>query len=365
MALRGVFRLSIAERYLAREIYAATALVLLAFLMLFSFFDLIYEFESIGKGGYQLHHALAYVALLVPGRCYELLPIAVLIGSLYALTQLARHSEITVLRVSGASTGHFIGSLAKIGAILAVATFLIGEVLAPPAERAAQQLRLTAMSRLVAQEFRTGLWVKDEQAFINVREVTPEAGLRDIRVYQFSPTFELLSISQAKSGEYRGSGNWYLRDIRKVEFKDDRVLTGSMPETVWHSTLNPDLLAVLLVNPERMSVDRLYRYIVHLKANQQNTDRYEIALWRKLIYPLACLVMMVLALPFAYLQDRMGAVSLKVFVGIMLGVLFNMLNGLFGSLGIINEWPPLFAAATPSLIFVLVASGMLWWSERR
>lgn len=364
-ALKTVLRLKTYERYLAREIYAATALVLTAFLMLFSFFDLLNEFGSVGKGGYQLHQALLFVILSMPGRSYELLPIAVLIGTLYALTQLARHSEITVLRTSGAATRHFIGTLVKIGLVLALLTFVIGEFIAPPAERAAQQLRLTAMSRLVAQEFRTGLWIKDERAFVNAREVTPEAGLRDVRVYQFDPKFELESISRAERGAYRGGDNWHLSNVHRIIFEGDRVRSETIPELEWHSSLNPDILSVLLVNPERMSVYRLYLYIAHLQANQQNTDRYEIALWRKLIYPLACLVMMVLALPFAYLQDRMGAVSLKVFVGIMLGVLFNMLNGLFGSLGIINEWPPLFAAATPSLIFVLVASGMLWWSERR
>jgi lipopolysaccharide export system permease protein len=353
------------ERYLAREIYAATGLVLLALLMLFSFFDLIYEFESIGKGGYQLHHAVGFILLLMPGRSYELLPIAVLIGSLYALTQLARHSEITVLRTSGAATRHFIGALVKIGFVLALLTFLVGEFVAPPAEKAAQQLRLTAMSRLVAQEFRTGLWVKDDKAFVNAREVTPEAGLRDIRIYQFDERFHLQSISEAQSGEFVGGNIWRFSEVTRTTFEGDSARIEKLPELSWQSGLNPDILSVLLVNPERMSINRLFRYIQHLSANQQATGRYEIALWRKLIYPLACIVMLVLALPFAYLQDRMGAVSVKIFVGIMLGILFNMLNGLFGSLGIINAWPPFIAAITPSVIFVLTGAAMLWWSERR
>lgn len=365
MALIGPLRLKVYERYLAREIYAATALVLAAFLMLFSFFDLIYEFESIGKGGYQLQHAVGFVLLSMPGRSYELLPIAVLIGTLYALTQLARHSEITVLRTSGAATRNFVGTLVKIGGLLVLLTFLIGEFVAPPAEKAAQQLRLSAMSRLVAQEFRTGLWVKDDKAFVNARQVTPEAELRGIRIYQFDQRFRLQSVSEAESGVFKGGDSWLFRNVTRTTFDGDSARVEKMPELSWQSGLNPDLLSVLLVNPERMSIDRLYRYIGHLSANQQQTDRYEIALWHKLIYPLACLVMMVLALPFAYLQDRMGAVSIKIFAGIMLGVLFNMLNGLFSSLGIINQWPPFVAAITPSVIFTLTASAMLWWSERR
>ena len=150
--------LKIYERHLAREIYASTALVLTAFLMLFAFFDLIHELESIGRGGYQLQHALGFVALTLPGRLYELFPIGVLIGTLYALTVLSRHSEITVLRTAGLSTGDLLVTLAKIGVVFAALTLLVGDFLAPPAERTAQQLRLKAMGALVAQGFRSGLW---------------------------------------------------------------------------------------------------------------------------------------------------------------------------------------------------------------
>ncbi len=359
------FPLKTFERYLAREIYAATGLVLLAFLMLFSFFDLIYEFESIGKGGYQLHHAIGYVLLCVPVRSYELFPIAVLIGTLYALTQLARHSEITVLRASGASTVHFLSTLLKIGLLFVALTFLIGEFVVPPADKAAQRLRLKAMSTVVAQEFRSGLWLKDDLAFVNVREVTPEAELRGVRIYQFDRNYQLLTISEAKDGEFKAPDEWNFRDVVRTHLEGDRTSVERLPALQWKSALNPDILSVLQVIPDRMSIDKLYRYIRHLSLNQQKTDRYEIALWKKLIYPLAALVMMALALPFAYLQDRMGAVSVKVFAGIMLGILFQMLNGLFSSLGILNHWAPFFSAITPSTLFMVAAMGMLWWSERR
>ena len=353
------------ERHIAREVYGATALVLVAFLMLFSFFDLIYEFESIGKGGYQLQHAVLYVLLLAPGRSYELFPVAVLIGSLYALTQLARHSEITVLRTSGASTPSFLFALAKIGLPFVLATFLIGEFLAPASDKMAQQMRLSAMSQLVAQEFRTGLWVKDGKAFVNIRETTQEGGLRGIRIYQFDQNFELQTISDAETGEFRAPDLWDFRNVTKTTLKGDGASIEQIPALSWRSDLNPDILAVLMVNPERMSIVRLYRYIEHLRLNQQKTDRYEIALWKKLVYPMACLVMMMLALPFAYLQDRTGAVSIKVFAGIMLGILFDMLNGLFSSLGVLNNWAPFVSAVTPSVLFILTASAMLWFSERR
>lgn len=366
MALTLTLRLRVFERYLAREILAATGLILAAFLALFGFFDVIHELPSVGRGGYTMAHVAAYVALSVPVRVYELMPIAVLIGTLYALTLLARHSEITVLRASGLSTRGLLRALGKIGAVLAVITFVFGEFIAPPAERQAQQLRLQALSTMVAQEFRSGLWVKDEFSFINVREVRPDASMRGVRIYEFDAGFQLRSISDAATGRYLAPGRWQLDNVVQTLFEGERARVASTPEMQWSSSLTPDILTVMMVTfPERMSLVSLYSYIRHLGDNQQKTERYEIALWKKIFYPLAVLVMMALALPFAYMQDRMGAVSVKVFAGIMLGVAFQLLNGLFSSLGVINSWVPLVAAITPSVLFLLTAWGLIWWVERR
>jgi lipopolysaccharide export system permease protein len=363
VAISGPFL--VFERYLAREIYLATLLVLGAFLALFSFFDLVHELSDLGKGGYQLRHALGFVLLTLPGRAYELFPVGVLIGTLYAVTQLARHSEITVLRASGLSTGRMLWALGKIGGVFVILTFLIGEFVAPPAERLAQQLRLRAMSDVVGQEFRSGLWVRDEHAFVNVREVLPDTTLRGVRIYEFDDKHQLLAISEAATGKHVASDRWQLGSVVRTIFMGDRISVERTDQFEWRSALSPDILTVMMVAPARMTIVNLYLYINHLSENQQKTHRYEIAMWKKLIYPAAALVMMALALPFGYLHDRAGNVSVKVFFGIMLGVTFHLLNGLFSSLGIINAWPPAIAALTPSGLFLLAAAAMTLWVERR
>lgn len=353
------------ERHLAREIFGATALVTVAFLALFGFFDLIGELASLGKGGYQFLDAVGFVVLTLPGRIYEILPVTVLIGSLYALTHLARDSEITVLRASGLSTAEFLFSLVRIAMVFVLLTLAIGEIVVPPAEKAAQAMRLRAMGSLVGQNFRSGLWVKDDLSFVNVREVSPDAGLKGIRIYAFDTEFRLQSISEAESGIYLGDQQWRLTKLLRTVFLTDGAKVEQLETLDWKSGLNPDLVSVLMVNPERMSLPTLYRYVSFLDSNQQKSARYEIALWKKLIYPLAAVVMMLLALPFAYMQDRLGAISVRVFSGIMLGVGFYMLNGLFSSLGVINSWPPFYSAITPSVIFLLAGASLLWWVERR
>jgi lipopolysaccharide export system permease protein len=136
-------------------------------------------------------------------------------------------------------------------------------------------------------------------------------------------------------------------------------------EMDWSSVLTPDILAVLFVVPERMSAWNLYQYSRHLSDNRQKTGRYDIAMWKKLVYPFASLVMMALALPFAYIHVRAGGVGLKVFLGIMLGIVFHMMNSLFSHIGQLQSWQPLLSAALPSVVFLGAAALMMWWVERR
>ncbi len=357
--------MKIFRRYLWREVTGAVLLVLLAFLVLFGFFDMIGELKDVGRGNYHFFDAIAYVLLRLPRWSYDLIPIAVLIGTLYALSNLARHSEITVLRASGLSTARFLATLLQVAGIFAIATFLVGELLAPISEKAAQHLRLKAFNTSMAQEFRSGLWLKDNLTFVNVRTVLPGPDLRGIRIYEFDRNAVLRSVSEVESGSYLEGNTWDLKNIVRTVLEGNSARVERIAEEKWHTALNPDMLSVLQGKPESMSILSLSSYIRHLEENRQNTQRYEIALWKKISYPFAALVMVALALPFGYTHNRVAGVSLKLFVGVMIGVLFHMLNGLFSNLGVINSWPPFSSAIAPSLLFLLAAIAMLWWTERR
>jgi lipopolysaccharide export system permease protein len=353
------------RRYLTTEIIAATALVIAALVMLFAFFDLVEQVKDLGRGAYNLRRVLVYVLLSVPDHVYWLFPVAALIGTLFALAQLVAGSEYTVMRTSGVSTTRFALTLASIGLLFAVVTFVFGEFIAPPAQQLAQRLRSQAITGLVAQEFRSGLWIKDDKSFINVVEVLPDATLKGVRIYEFDGEARLMSISYAQRGAYQSGRRWVLQDVIQTRFEDMKTAVREMPQLEWRSVLDPALINVLLVKPEQMSAWNLYSFSQHLKENRQKALRYEIALWAKLTYPLAVVVMMVLALPFAHFQNRQAGVGAKIFAGIMLGILFYFLNRLFSHLGLLNDWPPFASAVMPTVIFLSIAVGMMWWQERR
>jgi lipopolysaccharide export system permease protein len=370
------------------EIIQATGFVLFALLAVFSFFELINQLDDVGRAGYQLREVFIYVLLGLPTRTYELMPIAALIGTIYALSKLASNSEFTIMRVSGMSTRRLAYAVLSVGVVLVLITYALGEFLAPPAERLARQSKLVATGSALAQQFRSGIWVRDavkgpdgqieRLRFINVERVQPDITVEGWHVFEFDRDFRLRSISRASEGRYvddPAHRGWALKRVveTRLPVVDPTDMAPSPLRTeivrererFWTSDLRPEIFGVLLVQPERMSALSLAQYIDHLAENRQQTDRYEIALWNKLFYPIAVLVMMVLALPFAYLHVRAGSVSFKIFTGVMIGVLFYMLNKLFAHLGLLNTWPPFLIAALPSLVVLSVALSALYWIERR
>ena len=353
------------RRYLASEILAATGLVMLALLMLFAFFDLIDEMKDLGRGGYRMTDVVLHVLLSVPNHVYEVFPIAALIGTLFALAQLVSTTEYTVIRASGVSLLKLNTALVSVGLILAALTFAFGEFIGPPAEQLAQRLRSLAIAGIVAQEFRSGLWIKDGRNFVNVGEVTPEVELRRVRIYEFDEEYRLRTLSLAETGRYLQNRTWTLHGVVRTIFDDARTQVRTIPDLEWTSVLDPQLLSMLVVKPDKMSAWSLYSYTQHLKENRQKALRYEIALWTKGMYPVAVLIMMVLAVPFAYFQKRQGGVGARIFTGIMLGLAFYVLNRLFAALGLLYDWPAPVAAMSPSLIFLTIALTMMWYQEKR
>jgi lipopolysaccharide export system permease protein len=295
-------------------------------------------------------------------------PTAALIGTLFAIAQMVANSEYTVMRASGASLTQITLSIVRVGIPLAIATFLAGEFLAPPAERLAQQVRVQAQgqtNRLVAQQFESGFWFKQDLTFVNIKSLLADMTLADVRIYEFDRNLRLKALRVADSGTFVSDGLWRLENVQTTTLGPDGAKVVRSDQFDWETVLKPSILTVYQVAPEKLELPTLYDNIRVLGGNQQKTSRFEIALWNKVFYPAAVLVMMVLALPFAYFQRRAGGVGFRIFAGTILGLVFFLLGRLFAYVGVINDWPPVFAAAFPVVAFVTVAATMLWWLERR
>jgi len=352
-------------RYISREILLTSLFVLVALLALFGFFDLIHELDDLGKGTYRLPAMLAYVTLSLASHAYVLLPASGLIGTLFALARMSEHSEITVMRASGMSLGQLGFYVGGAGVVVALATAAMGEGVTPYTEEWAKDLRLKATQSIVAREFRSGFWVKDERSFVNIQDVTPDTTLLNLKIYEFDPAFRLTAISRAEKGTYQGLNKWLLSNVELTRFEGDRAVLQHLRRATWNSVLTPDIMSVLKIVPERMSAANLRAYIEHLRENRQRATRYEIAFWNKLFYPLVAITLMVMAIPFGVQSARAGGVGVKIVLGIIIGLLFHFGGRLVSNVGQLNDWPPIIAAGLPLAIVGLVALEGLRRAEKR
>ena len=377
--------MKVLRRYFETEIYQSVLFVLVAFLALFAFFDMMSEVRFVG-GPYRLEHAFLYVTLGLPTYAYELMPIAALIGTIYVMAQLAARSEFTVMRASSLSMAGAISLLLRVAIVLALLTFALGEFIAPKASDFAENFRRKIMGAAISAEFRTGLWAKDVlrsangasvegSRFLNAGKIDVDGSLQNVKIFEFNREMQMLAMITAQRASFLKDGQWQLQKVREMRFIDtgkqkesDRqrptVVNRVLESSIMSSEITPDIMAVLVTNPKKMSALDLAAFSRHLAENNQRTESYDIALWTKILYPFAVFVMMALALPFAYLQSRSGGLSLKIFIGIMIGVSFQLINSLFSHVGLLNNWSPFATAIMPSAVFLLTAITALWWVER-
>ncbi len=365
------------HRLIFGEVIYAVIFVTLGFLALFSFFDVVEQLQNIGSAkspDYQLPQALTYVALLIPSHLYELLPITVLIGTIFVMARFAQSSEFTILRTSGLGPTRALKILLAAGAGFVVFTFAVGDYLTPWSDRTAQLLKARYDGNITVG--RTGAWLKEKQQYaqfaVNVTAIAPDGRMLGLRIFEFDNRGRVVSMTRAESGRFAGVDAWVLANAQRTEFSADdgkdikpvkkaSVERATLAEYRWPTEISAEMVSTAVLKPERMGTIDLFQYIRHLDANGQSAQRYEIEFWKKVFYPLSCLVMVVLALPFAYLHFRNEGISAYVFGGVMAGISFFFLNNVSGYIGELQQWQPWLTAALPGMIYTLLSLAAFGW----
>ena len=359
------------RRLIYGEVLSAVSFITLGFLALFFFFDFVEELKSMGRNepsAYKLVHALSYVALMVPSHLYELLPITVLIGTIFVMARLAQSSEYTILRTSGLGPWRALRTLMLMALGFVILTFAIGDYVAPLSDRTAQLLKARVQGRISIGQ--TGAWLKEKQNtaqfMANVGALSPDGGMRNLHIYEFDNQGLLLSVVRAESARFSNDSAWVLKQVERTQFitrgteniRAERTVADSFR---WPTQISAEMVSAAVLKPERMGTIDLFEYIRHLDANGQTAQRYEIEFWKKVFYPLSCLVMVVLALPFAYLHFRSGGIATYVFGGVMAGISFFLLNNVFGYIGNLQSWQPWLTAALPGMIYSVLSLTAFGW----
>jgi len=349
----------ILDLYIGRTIIATTAMVLATLVGLSGVIRFVEQLRSVGKGSYDLLNAFYFVMLGMPRDIELFFAMSVLLGALIGLGMLASSSELVVMQASGYSKLDIGTSVLKTAIPLMLVIMAMGEWGAPPAQKMARELRSFSLSGGQIVSVRSGVWARDANDFIFISKVENDY-LYGLKVWRFDDNKQLFQVIFAPTVDYQGDNQWLMHDAQITDMADKVELAKStVDEYQWKTSLVPDKLEVVKVQPEELAVSGLYDYVTYLKASEQDSSRYELALWRKVTQPFSIAVMMLLALSFVFGPLRSVSMGARILSGVVAGFTFYVSSEFFGPLALVYGIPPAFGAVMPSIVFLSIAVMLL------
>jgi len=347
--------LKIIDRYIWTSTFQGLLIAWIALVILDVFFAFINE---VGKTNelYSTAHAVVYLVYTLPGRFYEFFPTAILIGALLGLGNLAASSEFIAMRAAGLSIGRIIFSVLKLGLLLAIGIFIVGEWLVPASDLHARNFKAHLKNKNIVLVGGAGLWIKENKRIIHIGSVISRKQISDISIYTFNDERTGLESLITSSGATAAKDGWVLKNRVENKFTKKSIQKTQKDNVLVKDFVNTDILNVATVSPNQLSSSALNKIIEHQKENNLKTDKYELIYWKRYSVPLSALVMLILAMPFLFGSARGGGAGQKVFIGIVVGIAFFLTNRLINELGIVYGFSPFLSAFLPSGIFLILGT---------
>ncbi len=352
----------ILDRYLWKATLQGLLIAWIALVTLDLFFAFINE---AGKTNalYSTTQALVYLIYTIPGRFYEHFPNAILIGTLLGLGNLAANSEFIAMRAAGISIKQIIFSVLKLGVLLIIGIFLLGEFVVPAADLQARNFKAHLKNKNITLTGGAGLWIKEKNKILHIGNVLNKQQLSDISIYTFTQDRSGLKSLKTVQSAKRSNNGWQLHRINSAQFEPTHVNKHHQKEQFDPGFIDPQVLDIATVEAEQLSTRELDKIIKHQKANNIKSGKYELIYWKRFSVPLSALVMLVIAMPFLFGSNRGGGAGSRVFYGIVLGIIFYLVNRAVNELGFVLGISPLLSAFIPSLLFL--AGGLLFLKRVR
>ncbi len=347
------------RRYLWTAVLAPSLAVLGVLLALDVLFSYISELESL-SGDYQALQALQFVVTTIPRRAHEFLPLAVLLGTLLGLGILASSGELTAIRAAGVSIMRLSWMVLRPAIVLLALGMLLGEYVVPDAERMAQTNRALAEGGDEILRSREGYWHREGNEFIHINAVETGGVLHGITRYRFDEDRALVDTRFSRRAIYQPEErHWFVQETRGSALRDDRVETYRLTSDIWETELTPEMLAIVVLDPDRLALSSLWEYAVYLERQGLEAGEYLLAFWQKLLMPVATLGMVLIAISFIFGPLREVSMGLRLTSGIMAGMLFHYGQQFSGHVSLVFQISPLLAALAPALFCVLLGVWLL------
>jgi len=342
----------ILSRYICSQVIWSTIVVIFVLIGIESFMEFVGQLSDIGVGHYGIMQALLYVPLQLPTDLYELFPMAGFLGSVIGLGRLASTSQLIVMRAAGVSIFQIGRSVIKAALIMIVVMTIIGEWLAPHWQNQATHIKAVAMKKYQGQVRYDGIWLKKKNSYINIVSLTSPTTIAAITQFDFDSSNRLASISFARSGHKTEHG-WQLHHIQQTLLNGNKIKTRVLAVKPLGVAFEPKLLKYNKKSVDQESVYTLFHNILYREKSGLIASRYQYALWKRIIQPITTIVMICLAIPFIFGSLRSASMGYRIMTGVIIGFGFYMLNQFFGPITLVYQFPPLLAAALPTVLFMV------------
>jgi lipopolysaccharide export system permease protein len=345
--------------YIVRTVLGYTGLVMLALLALGALFLFIGQQDDIGTGTYTASQAMLFVALNLPSYVHQLLPIGALIGALLGLGNLARGSELIVMRASGVTTVRFCWWLGIAGFLLAVIMVGLGEFVAPPMEKYGRQIKVFSKFSEFSFAGSRGTWVRDGNTMISVEQQSADSLYGGVQLFTFGGDRRLLSVGRAESARVGKANDWQLEGYSETRFTDGRTDVSESETHEVRSNLSADFLGLAVVEPESMGFRDLRSYIAHLERNELDSSAFQTAFWSRIARVVAMVIVVVLALPFAFGPMRSSGQGARMVIGILIGAGFVLISQTLENSGRLFDIPPWVIGWAPTVLLAALTLVLL------
>jgi len=335
--------MNVIDRYIGKTVLAAVFLVFIIILSLYSFIAFIRVSDYVGDGNFTIYNAIHFVLFTIPSRSYEVFPFSVLLGTLMGLAHLNSNSEIVAMRAGGIGTNRIISAVLKIGFLLAVLIFIVGEYIAPITESIAQREKNFALYNSVTLDIKHEIWIRDENTYTNIRSVLADKSLAGLTIYSFSDNGQLKTATYADRAVYN-KPVWILEGIKQSIFAEQKIITRELDKRKWKTPLDLDLVDVISSKEKGLSAAGVYKYANYLDKNGLDSSNYYLIFWQKVTAPITLMVMLLLAFPFSLGHNRATNLGAKLLIGVVVGLVFNMSNKIVAEIGLVYHFSPLFSA---------------------
>ncbi|PIE41334.1 MAG: LPS export ABC transporter permease LptG [Gammaproteobacteria bacterium] len=335
------------DGYIAKAVFFAVLVVLLIIVGLDAVFSFVAELEEL-EAEYQIFQALKYIALTMPGRIYEFIPIATLIGCLIGLGALANNSELTVIRASGVSVLRIVYAAVKPVLLFIVVALVLGQFVVPNTEQYAQSERARQIDGSDALSSRYGYWFRDDDAFVHINAIQPNGVLYGIARFNYQAQ-QLIASDYSERALFQGD-HWVLFNVSETSFTTNRTNVKHLDTLRWNSDITPDFLSIVALKPDHLSITGLLSYARQLASQGLESGEYYFAFWKKVLQPFATVVMVFIAISFIFGPLRSVTMGQRITAGVVVGLCFNYAQELLGHVSIVFHVSPLIAAGIPIAI---------------